>query len=160
MKLDPDAAARVASFGPTLPMRERGLTAVRESIESAPHPGNMPPVAHIEDCAAPGPAGPIPLRIYRPTHTANAPVLVYFHGGGMVMGSNHSFEPLARTLAAQSNATVVAVDSDRLYPQRLSTEIVAEVPGARGHLISSPYGHDGFLIEIDQVGEVVRAAMG
>ena len=43
-------------------------------------------------------------------------MLVYFHGGGMVMGSNHSFEPLARTLAAESNATVVAVDY-RLAPE-------------------------------------------
>jgi acetyl esterase/lipase len=116
MKLDPDAAARVESFGSIAPMRARGLAAVREAIESAPHPGNIPSMAHIEDCAAPGPGGPIPLRIYRPTHAANAPVLVYLHGGGMVMGSNHSFEPLARTLAAQSNATVVAVDY-RLAPE-------------------------------------------
>jgi acetyl esterase/lipase len=43
-------------------------------------------------------------------------VLVYLHGGGMVMGSNHSFEPLARTLAAESNATVVSVDY-RLAPE-------------------------------------------
>jgi acetyl esterase len=116
MKLDPDAAARVESFGFIAPMRVRGLAAVREAIESAPHPDNMPTVAHIEDCAAPGPAGPIPLRIYRPTHAANAPVMVYFHGGGMVMGSNHSFEPLARTLAAESNASVVAVEY-RLAPE-------------------------------------------
>jgi acetyl esterase len=43
-------------------------------------------------------------------------VLVYFHGGGMVMGSNRSFEPLARMLAAHSNATVVSVDY-RLAPE-------------------------------------------
>ena len=43
-------------------------------------------------------------------------MLVYFHGGGMVLGSNHSFEPLARTLASTSNATVVAVDY-RLAPE-------------------------------------------
>jgi acetyl esterase len=36
--------------------------------------------------------------------------LVYFHGGGMVLGSNHSFEPLARNLAHASGATVVAVE--------------------------------------------------
>ena len=53
-----------------------------------------------------------------------------------------------------------AVDSDRLYPERLSAEIVSGVPGATGHLISSPYGHDGFLIEIDQVGALIRQAMG
>lgn len=116
MKLDPDAAARVESFGEIPPMRQRGLAAVREAIESAPHPDHMPSMARIEDCTITGPAGPIPLRIYRPTHAPNAPVLVYFHGGGMVMGSNHSFEPLARTLAAESNATVVAVDY-RLAPE-------------------------------------------
>jgi acetyl esterase len=116
MKLDPDAAARIASFGDVPPMRQRGLAAVREAIESAPHPDDMPEMAHVEDCGAPGPAGPIPLRIYRPINATNVPVLLYFHGGGMVLGSNHSFEPLARTLASVSNATVVAVGY-RLAPE-------------------------------------------
>jgi acetyl esterase/lipase len=113
---DPDAAARVASFGDIPPMRQRGLAAVREAIESAPLPDGMPEMAIVEDCTAPGPAGPIPLRIYRPATLANAPALMYFHGGGMVLGSNHSFEPLARTLARESDATVVAVDY-RLAPE-------------------------------------------
>ncbi len=56
---------------------------------------------------------------------------------------------------------VAAVDSDRLYPPRLSQEIVAAVPEAAPvHMISSPYGHDGFLIEIGAVGTLVRAALG
>jgi acetyl esterase/lipase len=114
--LDSDAAARVASFGDIPPMRRRGLAAAREAIESAPLPDAMPDMVVIEDCAAPGPAGPVPLRIYRPSRSATAPVLVYFHGGGMVLGSNHSFEPLARTLASVSDATVVAVDY-RLAPE-------------------------------------------
>ncbi|OBF30915.1 alpha/beta hydrolase [Mycobacterium sp. ACS1612] len=116
MSLDPDAAARVGSFGVVPPMRQRGLAAVRQAIETAPLPDTMPVMAVVEDCAAPGPTGPIPLRIYRPTAQAKAPVLLYFHGGGMVLGSNHSFEPLARTLAALSNATVVSVDY-RLAPE-------------------------------------------
>ena len=116
MRLDPDAAARVASFGPIPPMRQRGLEAVRQAIESAPHPDDMPSMANIEDCSIPGTVGPIGVRIYRPSTASDAPVLVYFHGGGMVMGSNHSFEPLARTLAAQSNATVASVDY-RLAPE-------------------------------------------
>ncbi|WP_101947488.1 alpha/beta hydrolase [Mycobacterium sp. 3519A] len=113
--LDPDAAARVASFGPIAPMRRRGLAAVRDAIENAPLP-DMPDIASVENCFAPGPAGPIPLRIYRPGAQTAAPVLVYFHGGGMVMGSNHSFEPLARTLASLTDAAVVAVDY-RLAPE-------------------------------------------
>jgi acetyl esterase len=116
MSLDPDAAARVASFGVIPPMRHRGLAAVRQAIEATPLPDAMPVMAVVEDCSAPGPAGLIPLRIYRPTAQAMAPVLLYFHGGGMILGSNHSFEPLARTLAALSNATVVSVDY-RLAPE-------------------------------------------
>ncbi len=114
--LDPDAAARVASFGPIPPMRERGLDAVRAGVENTPVPDDMPAMASIEERCAPGPDGPIPLRIYRPTDATDAPVVVYFHGGGMVMGSNRSFEPLARALAAGSTATVVSVDY-RLAPE-------------------------------------------
>lgn len=115
--LDPDAAARVAAFGPPTPMRQRGLQAVRDSVESAPPPPDMPEMAEIVDTTAPGPAGPVPLRIYRPaTAPTPAPVIVHLHGGGLVMGSIRSFEPLGRTLAAVSKAVVVAVDY-RLAPE-------------------------------------------
>lgn len=115
--LDPDAAARVAAFGPPKPLRERGLDQVRESLESAPLPPDMPQMADITDTAVPGPGGPIPVRIYRP-HTGEgpSPVIVHLHGGGLVMGSNHSFEPMARAMAAASGAVVVAVDY-RLAPE-------------------------------------------
>ncbi|OBJ04450.1 alpha/beta hydrolase [Mycobacterium alsense] len=114
--LDPDAAARVASFGDLPSMRERGLAAVRAAIESAPLPDTMPEMARIAEATVPGAGGPIPARIYYPTTDSGAPVLVYFHGGGLVMGSNHSFEPLARALASACAATLVAVDY-RLAPE-------------------------------------------
>jgi homoserine O-acetyltransferase len=63
-----------------------------------------------------------------------------------------------RTVTAQT--TVAAVDSDRLYPVRLSAEIAAVVPGAVQHTITSDYGHDGFLVEIEQVGAHIRDALG
>ncbi|MBU9762816.1 alpha/beta hydrolase [Mycobacterium sp. TNTM28] len=113
--LDPDAAARVASFGEIAPMRARGLQSVRAGLESAPLP-EMPAMAGIEDLTAPGPAGPIPLRLYRPSPEPALPVLVYLHGGGLVMGSNRSFEPTARELARASGAAVVAVEY-RLAPE-------------------------------------------
>jgi acetyl esterase/lipase len=115
-QLDPDAAARVAAFGPIPPMRQRGLAAVRATVESAPLPDEMPAMTSIGDTDIPGPAGSIPVRIYRPTDDSALPALVYFHGGGLVMGSNHSFEPLARELASASGASVVAVDY-RLAPE-------------------------------------------
>jgi acetyl esterase/lipase len=113
--LDPDAAARVASLGPVAPMRQRGLQAARDSLESMPLPP-LPDMAEVVDRVITGPNGELPLRIYRPTQDVDAPALVYFHGGGMVLGSNHSFEPLARNLAQASGATIVAVEY-RLAPE-------------------------------------------
>jgi homoserine O-acetyltransferase len=59
-----------------------------------------------------------------------------------------------------ADLVVVAVDSDRLYPPRLSHEM-AQAGASSGpvHLITSEHGHDGFLIEIGQVGEIVRSTM-
>lgn len=56
--------------------------------------------------------------------------------------------------------TVVGIDSDRLFPVRLQQEIVDLTPGAdRLHLLLSPYGHDGFLVEDEQVGVFVAHAL-
>lgn len=96
-------------------MRARGLPSVRAGLESAPLP-DMPAMAGIEDLTATGPGGPIPLRLYRPRPEPGLPVLVYLHGGGLVMGSNRSFEPLARELAHASGAAVAAVEY-RLAPE-------------------------------------------
>ncbi len=59
-----------------------------------------------------------------------------------------------------ADLVVAAVDSDRLYPPRLSELIAAGAPTARPlHLVRSAYGHDGFLIETHQVGTVVRSVL-
>jgi homoserine O-acetyltransferase len=56
--------------------------------------------------------------------------------------------------------TVVGIDSDRLFPLRLQELIVESTPGADAlHIVHSPYGHDGFLVEGDQVGSFVRHAL-
>jgi acetyl esterase/lipase len=66
----------------------------------------------------PGPAGPIPLRIYTPATTPRAtlPALVFFHGGGLVAGNLDTHDALCRTLAEGLGAKVVAVDY-RLAPE-------------------------------------------
>ena len=52
---------------------------------------------------------------------------------------------------------VASVDSDRLYPARLSEEIVEAASGpASLTTITSAHGHDGFLIEIDRISRLVR----
>lgn len=56
--------------------------------------------------------------------------------------------------------TVVGIDSDRLFPLRLQQDLVDLAPGADDlHILVSPYGHDGFLVEEEQVGRFVRHAL-
>ena len=68
------------------------------------------------------------------------------------------------TAAALSTITVPVVvggvDSDRLYPLRLQQELADLIPTAdKLHVISSPYGHDGFLLEVDAVAALVRRTL-
>ena len=56
--------------------------------------------------------------------------------------------------------TVVGIDSDRLFPLRLQSELVELTPGADElHVLRSPYGHDGFLVEDEQVGAFIHHAI-
>jgi homoserine O-acetyltransferase len=58
-----------------------------------------------------------------------------------------------------ATCTIASVDSDRLYPPRLSDELYAALPHARRAHISSRFGHDGFLIEDEQVGRIIADAL-
>jgi acetyl esterase len=72
-----------------------------------------PEVAAVRDLEARGPAGTIPLRSYRPAgSTADAilPVLVYYHGGGWVIGDLETHDVLCRQLSNLSGCAVIAVD--------------------------------------------------
>lgn len=81
--------------------------------------GKPPHVDAIVDHRIPGPGGEIPARLYRPSAAAGAdrrPLVVYFHGGGWVVGSLDSHEPLCRYLARESGALVLSVGY-RLAPE-------------------------------------------
>ena len=55
---------------------------------------------------------------------------------------------------------VGGITSDRLYPLRLQEELAALLPGCRGlQIVDSIYGHDGFLVESEAVGELVRQTL-
>jgi acetyl esterase len=73
-------------------------------------------VDQVEDAAIPGPAGQIRIRIYRPTARPRQPVLVYFHGGGWVMGDLDSHDPQCRALANGADCVVISV-AYRLAPE-------------------------------------------
>ncbi len=70
----------------------------------------------VEDRRVPGPAGPLAVRVYRPSAAAALPGLVYFHGGGFVLGGLDSADRPCRALANAAGCVVVSVDY-RLAPE-------------------------------------------
>ncbi len=76
-------------------------------------------VAEVRDLTIPGPAGPLPLRLYRGRATSESaalPALLYLHGGGWVVGDLDSHDGVCRRLANLAACRVVAVDY-RLAPE-------------------------------------------
>jgi acetyl esterase len=73
-------------------------------------------VASVTQRDMPGPAGPMALRIYRPSIDDNLPVIVFFHGSGFVICNLDSHDLICRQLCKASGAIVVSVDY-RLAPE-------------------------------------------
>jgi hypothetical protein len=78
--------------------------------------GEPEPVAQIRDILVPGPAGELPVRIYHPAPGTALPLLVYFHGGGWVIGNIEVVDKPCRALANASRC-VVASTEYRLSPE-------------------------------------------
>ena len=78
--------------------------------------GPAEPVADVRDLEIAGPAGAVPVRVYRPIADAVLPVVVFFHGGGWTIGSIDDYDPIARQIANRSGAIVVSVGY-RLAPE-------------------------------------------
>jgi acetyl esterase len=116
MPLDPDAQTlidmvRVANrpaFETVGAIEARALYKASRTV-LAPDPM---PVAETRDLSMPGPAsGPVvPLRLYRPTADDVLPVLVFFHGGGWVVGDIDTHDTVCRHLAVAGGCAVVSVD--------------------------------------------------
>ena len=119
--LDPQARALIdlmteRGVPPThtlVPVEARRLYRERRAYVQ-PAPITM---AEVRDLSAGGPQGPIGLRLYRPgTAPSPAPALVYYHGGGWVIGDLDTHDVLCRELAHRAGCVVVAVDY-RLAPE-------------------------------------------
>jgi acetyl esterase len=121
MPLDPQARAlleQISAAGippvSTLSVAEaRRATAARRALVA----GEPEPVDRVEDGAIPGPDGRrMAVRVYRPGGERPLPVLVYFHGGGWVLGDLESHDAVCRGLANAAGCTVLSVDY-RLAPE-------------------------------------------
>jgi acetyl esterase len=108
------AANRPAMETLTPPQAREAYLASRRVLQPDPEE-----VAEVADLAVEGPAGPIPLRFYRGKGARKdrpQPALVFFHGGGWVIGDLESHDQVCRALANAAGCVVVAVDY-RLAPE-------------------------------------------
>jgi acetyl esterase/lipase len=94
------------------PIESMGVEGARQFMEASG--AMMPPgpeVGEIVDGTLPGADGsPLAYRMYRPATDGPHPITVYFHGGGWVLGSATSDDPLCRYLCVNSNSIVVSVN--------------------------------------------------
>jgi acetyl esterase len=88
-------------------------------------------VARVEDRGIPGPKGEIPVRLYYPEGEPPFAAVVYFHGGGWVIGSLDTHHGLCHALAKKSGCLVVSVDY-RLAPEHRHPAAVEDAYAAAG----------------------------
>jgi acetyl esterase len=122
--LDPDAAAVFKAFQEAGRPPYETLTPAeaREFYSQARFVSNPEPpeLASVQPLTIPSPTGPLPARIYTPKQLRKtdglAPGLVFFHGGGWVIGDLESHDVVCRKLADEGQLIVVSVDY-RLAPE-------------------------------------------
>jgi acetyl esterase len=136
-ELDPRLKPYVERARSAPPAADVPLAALRAGyLAELPEIWGVPEeVDEVVDILIPGPGGDLPVRVYRPRSTGLLPALVWFHGGGWVVGDLDTHDPVCRAIANRGPCVVVAVDY-RLAPEHpfpaaledawVATEWVAE----------------------------------
>jgi acetyl esterase len=127
--LDPDIAREMPPPD-ALPLRSLTLEEMRLEVEGEmlrTQGGVMPMTT--EEVTIPAPS-PIPATVYRPSKASGAsPALLFVHGGGWVVGSRSSHDPLCRALAREASMAVISIDYRRApeapFPAALDDVVTA-----------------------------------
>jgi acetyl esterase/lipase len=91
---------------------------------AAPKPGDLPDLASVSDSTIPGPHGPIPVRLYRPRGEPKA-TIVYFHGGGWVLGDLDTGDGICRRWAGWAQVEVLG---SRLVQSQKAMAVASATP--------------------------------
>jgi acetyl esterase len=110
-RLDPQAEAylRELHAAGARPLHELSVAEAREAELADLEPTPVEPVAGVVELVVPGSGGDVPVRLYRPNAAHELPVLLYFVGGGWVLGSPAAADPVCRRLANATPCAVVSV---------------------------------------------------
>jgi acetyl esterase len=112
----------------------RAMTAAMRDVADAP----VGELAVIRDLAIPGPAGAIPARLYDSREEREAgPVMVFYHGGGFVIGSLYTYEPYCAEVARLLDLPVISIDY-RLSPEHPFPAPAEDCEAATRWIATSP----------------------
>jgi acetyl esterase len=98
---------------PVPPVQDLSVATAREQFEQASTMTAGPDVGDVRDLEFEGPGGPVPVRLYLPETAGPHPVLVFFHGGGFVLGGVETHDQECRHLVTEAECAVVSVDYRR-----------------------------------------------
>jgi len=113
---------QIGDAKPAPPLETLSVAEARQSRNEAmiANSGLGEVLERVEGLSAPGPQGEIPLRLYADAGEGLRPCVVYFHGGGFVLGDLNTHDAFARALAKASGAVLISVDyalaPERRYP--------------------------------------------
>ena len=116
MPLDPEAAQLLTMMSElnAPPIQSLEPMMARAMFDSLPVPPPVKPAAETFDRTIPGPAGEIPIRVYR--SPGDSGTLVFYHGGGFMIGGIASHDEICHTLATSAGCSVVSV-AYRMAPE-------------------------------------------
>ena len=112
----------------------RAMTTAMRDVADAP----VGELAVIRNIAIPGPSGTISARLYDRRESRDAgPVMVFYHGGGFVIGSLHTYEPYCAEVARLLDLPVISIDY-RLSPEHPFPAPAEDCEAATRWIASSP----------------------
>ncbi|WP_433760251.1 alpha/beta hydrolase [Nocardia sp. CA-135398] len=162
--LDPDAWAAAQVIAATLPkpIRELGPETARELLATRPREHPITAIDRVENLEIPSRAGIVGARLYRATSAADAPALLYMHGGGFILGTLDGVDELCRAIAARTGFVVVSLDY-RLAPENPYPAALEDCFDAylwlREHAVALHIDPDSIAVGGDSAGGALAAGL-
>ncbi|MGO9683154.1 MAG: flavin-containing monooxygenase [Beijerinckiaceae bacterium] len=110
VRLQPDVRLVLKTLADMPPIESLGAQGARDFVAelNASRPAGRP-VGEVVDGTLPGTDGPLPYRLYRPATPGPHPIVVYFHGGGWVLGDQQSDDPFCSDMCRRTGMIFVSV---------------------------------------------------